>query len=400
LAYRLDEKTSLRSAFGMFFDESAGIIQEMQGLAGDWPSVGGVVSVEDLNAASAGPPTVTAENPLVGVVGTTPAPTPFGITTWYRDPRQKNAYSEQWNFGVERALTSSTFLEADYVGAHSSRLTSGHYTNTAVTPGPGPIAPREPYPYIAGQYYDQSVGRSSYNAFQFKLEHRAGHGLAYLLSYTWSKTIDIACDGFFSVEGCEAQNPYNLNAEKSVTGYDLPQMLSFSAVYKLPQLSTDSSALRAAVNNWQIAGIFSAHSGLPYDVGVSGDPTNTGNENCCTGYGYERLNVVGNPKLSNPTVSEWFNTSAFAIPAVYTYGDESRNFLRAGHSTDLSLSLFKSFPVTEQKRFEFRVEAFNFPNHANWGSGIPDRNVNDPAYATNYSAGGEREIQMALKFYW
>src|SRR5262249_1782763 len=160
-----NDQTALRGGFGIFFDEGPGVTQQIAGLGNVWPSIG-ALGLANLNSAVDGTPTVTAEDPLVSSGGAgLPPPSPFTQAAWYRDPHAENAYSEQWNFGVQRQVGSNT-IEADYVGSHSSRLTVGIYGNVAVTPGPGDPALRQPYPYITPSFYDRSIGRSSYNAFQ------------------------------------------------------------------------------------------------------------------------------------------------------------------------------------------------------------------------------------------
>ena len=397
LAYRLNDKTSIRSGFGIFYDQSAGITQTVQGIGGDWPAQTQLLA-NNLNAASAGPPTVFAANPFAGQLSALPPASPFTQVEWYRDPNQKNAYSEQWNFQIQRAIGSSMVVEAGYVGSHSSRLTIGTYANTAYTPGPGLPSARAPYDYITPTYYDESVGRGSYNAFQFKLEERMSHGLQYLIAYTWSKDIDIGCSGYFSVEGCSLQNPYDLNGSRSVSAYDLPQVFSASLVYKVPSPKTDFKAVNYAIGNWELSSIFQATSGLPYDVGVSGDIANTGNAGCCS-YGYERANLVGNPNLSNPTPAEWFNTAAFAVPAIYTFGDLGRDSLRADRYINLDLSLVRNFPIGERRRFQFRADLFNVANHPVWG--IPGEVLNSTQFGTITSTRStQREIQFAGKFFF
>jgi hypothetical protein len=156
-----------------------------------------------------------------------------------------------------------------------------------------------------------------------KAEQNLTHGLQYILSYTWSKTIDIGCDGFFTVEGCAVQDAWHLGRERSAAGFDLTHVLSASWVYQLGSLRTGSKALNYALGNWQLNGIFTATSGLPYTLVISGDVANTG-----TGGNYERLNVVGNPSVSNPSPAQWFNKTAFAVPAPFTFGNLGRNALR------------------------------------------------------------------------
>ncbi len=104
-------------------------------------------------------------------------------------------------------------------------------------PGPGDaavIASRQPYPYISPTYYDQSIGQSKFNALEFRWKHRTSAGLTYLISYTYSKSMDVACSGSFGAEGCELQNPYDINADRSVSGFDLPHNFSGSWNWQIP----------------------------------------------------------------------------------------------------------------------------------------------------------------------
>jgi len=99
---------------------------------------------------------------------------------------------------------------------------------------------------------------------------------------------------------------------------------------------------------------------IPYTLGVSGDIANTGNSNNA-GY-YERLNLVGDPHLSNPSAAQWFNIKAFSVPAAFTYGNMGRNTLRSDWGKN-SISRFSGFfCVRERVRLRFRAEAFNVTN--------------------------------------
>jgi hypothetical protein len=311
-------------------------------------------------------------------------------------------YAVEWNFGIERQLGPNTTLSLNYVGQPSNRLNLGDYGNTAVVPGAGAIAPRLPYPYITPTYYDRSIGRSSYHAFQFSLDRKLGGGLTYLVSYTWSKSIDIACSGYAATEGCAIQNPYNLNADKSVSAYDLTHMLSASWVYQLPfgagkKFTARNGTVNYVIGNWQINGIASLHTGPPFTVGVAGDVANTGN-NGSLGF-YERPNLVGNPHLASPSPGQWFNTAAFQAPEQFTYGNVGRNTLRADWGRNLDFSIFREFPITESKRLEFRAESFNLTNTPVWGT--PSPILNAPNFGRILSiSNAPRQIQLALKFYW
>lgn len=397
LSYRLTSKTALHASFGMFNDEWAGVTQSVQNMGGDWPNIG-KISVVDQNPLIA-TPNVTMENPLSQSGNASlPATNPFSQVEYYRDPNANNPYSEQWMTGVQQMLGQSTVLTVDYVGAHTLRLTVGGFYNVAVTPGPGNPQLREPFPYIKPTHYDRSVGNSNYNAFQFSLNHQASQGLAYLLSYTWSKTIDVGCDGFFGVEGCSVQNPYNLQPDRSVAGFDLPQVLSVSVVYQLPfgngqRFDAHQKLANWLIGGWQTNGILTLTSGQPYTITATGDIANTGNTN------YERANIIGNPKPQHQTTAEWFNTAAFAAPALYTFGDSGRNAFRGDWYKDLDLSLFRSFPITENKRIEFRAEAFNLTNTPTWGT--PVNSINNPNFGRVLTTRSTaRQLQLAVKFYF
>jgi outer membrane receptor protein involved in Fe transport len=400
-AFRLTPNTALRASYGRFFDNWAGVTQEGAIYASSWPSVG---------ALGAGPlnttiPNVTAENPLsLGNGPILPAPTPMTEVIPGVDPLSKDASSDQWNFGFQRQLGLNTVLSANYVGSHDSRLPMFLSQNVALTPGPGNPQDRAPFPYMSAQPYTRSWGRSSYNALQVSLNRQASKGLTYLISYTWSKAMDFGCDGYDSF--CSIQNPNDWESNKSVAGFDLTHVFSTSWVYHLPfgsgrKWSSSSRFINGMLGGWQLNGIIFLSSGQPYSIGTSGDIANIGNVllgGAGVG-GAERPNLVGNPKISNPTPGEWFNPAAFVNPAPFTFGNLGRNTLRADWNKNFDLSIFREFPITETKRLEFRFEGFNITNTPVFG--IPDNIVSDPNFgAVSSTANTERQFQFALKFYF
>lgn len=393
IAYRLTNNTVIRAAYGRFYDNWAAVDQTAQNVQA-WPTVTTVLA-QNLNPAA---PTVFAENPFQGFTGPYPPPTPFTQVGWNSNPNFRNPYSDQWNFGVQHLLGSSTLMTLNYVGSHSGNTDIAIMGNSAVTPGPGSITAREPYPYISPTFYDNSIGRESYNAFQFSMNRETSHGLTYLISYTWSKAMDIGSDGWYCSEGCSIENPYDINANKGVAGFDLTNVLTASSVYQLPfgtgSFRTGSKVANAIIGNWQMNGILTFSSGIPYTLNVCGDIANTGNGGC-----YERPNLVGNPSLANPNPALWINPAAFASPAPYTFGNMGRNALRSDWYKDIDLSLFREFPISESKRFEFRFDAFNATNTPTWGT--PHSTLNNINFGEITGARStERELQLALKFYF
>jgi len=141
----------------------------------------------------------------------------------------------------------------------------------------------------------------------------------------------------------------------------------------------------------------SFHSGLPFTLGVSGDIANTGNSNNA-GF-YERLNLIGDPHLSNPTPDLWFNTAAFSVPAAFTFGNMGRNNLRSDWTKNVDLSLFRIFPIRERFRLEFRAEAFNALNTPVWGTPVVNYSNSNFGHVTSI-ANTPRQLQLAMKLYF
>jgi hypothetical protein len=145
------------------------------------------------------------------------------------------------------------------------------------------------------------------------------------------------------------------------------------------------------IGGWQLNGISTLRSGLPYTINVNGDIANLG-------YGgvYERPNLVGNPTLPNPTPSLWLNKSAFASPAIYTFGNLGRNLLRADWVRNFDLSIFRQFPIVEHKTLEFRAEAFNAFNTPTFSA--PTANLSLATFGQVFSTSNSpRQLQLSLK---
>lgn len=391
-AYQWNARRVLHLSYARVYDTWSGIMQMTQNEGALWPSFGLDIT-SNLNSTTV---TTTAENPLnlpSGQTHTLPLASPFVQSANFIAPYMKNPYSDQWTFGAQQQVGTNTVLTLNYVGSRSTHLPCCGYYNVAVAPGPGTPASRAPFTYITPTQYEQSNGSSSYNALQAQLDRKMSSGLAYTINYTWSKTIDVGCDGYFGAEGCFVRNPYNPAADRSVAGFDLPQMLTGNVTYGLPfgsgqKFQTGNRVADAAIGGWQVNAIATLTSGTPFTVSYSGDVANTGNN-------YQGVNLIGNPHLSNPTRLEWFNTAAFQAPAQYTYGNVGRNTLRTDWYRDVDLSVFRRFEF-KHVQTEFRAEAFNFTNTPVWGA--PAATLNSTTFGKiSSTASTQRELQLALK---
>jgi hypothetical protein len=163
-------------------------------------------------------------------------------------------------------------------------------------------------------------------------------------------------------------------------------------VYDLPFgrgrhfLSSSSRAVDLVLGGWQTSGIVTLGSGLPYTVtfssSVEGWPSNYADR-------------VGNPKVDNPTRTQWFNPAAFTTPAPFTYGNAGRNSLFGPHIANWDTSAAKEFALTERYRLTFSADFFNAFNHTNFGN--PKSNISVPSQVGQItSAGNPRDIQFSL----
>lgn len=394
IAYHLMDKTSILAGYGRFYDNWSIATQISQNVGGTWPSV----TLLTKNSLNSNVPTVTIGDPLsLGNGAIQPAATPFNNATYYFNPEMKTPYADQWNLGVDQGFGANTVLSIKYVGSHGGRLDLGGLSNTAQYPAagtPAQVASRRKYPYIVPTNFDDSTGNSNYHALQATLRKGASHGLTYLVSYTWSKSIDLACSGSFGSEGCQLQNPYNPQADRSVSGFDLPYMISASVVYEIPFGAGRDHRLRnafanSALGGWDINSILSITAGTPYTLTVSGDIANVGNT-------FVRPNLVGNPTPARQSPSQWINPSAFSAPPAYSFGTFPRNALRTDGYQDLDLSVFKSFTLYRETSLQFRAETFNLTNTPVFSA--PGSTVGTPTFGVvSSTSNSPRQLQFALK---
>jgi hypothetical protein len=145
------------------------------------------------------------------------------------------------------------------------------------------------------------------------------------------------------------------------------------------------------LGGWSLSSIVTLQTGPVFTPGLSTDPANTGT--------VMRPNRNGKRgSLSHPTIQQWFDVSAFPVPAAYTYGNAGRNILTGPGLKDWDAGLFKSFSfsrLSREAKIEFRGEFFNATNTPAFG--LPDGDVQDATAGRVLSAGSPREAQLSVK---
>lgn len=322
-------------------------------------------------------------------------------------------YVQQYNFGIQQQLGNDYTVSVNYLGNRGSHLFMSHELNWAV-PLPLNVQPAsiQLSDYAARRRFsnvtcsgqpcydtveiDDSNGWSNYNSLQISVNRPMRHGLSFLSSYVYAKTIDI---GSVAGEGGSGpRDPYNLNLDKGPSNFDVKHRFVTSLVWQIPAVSRFRGVTNVLLNNWQVNGIITVQSGFPFTV-YSGPDTSL------TGIGGETADPVGGISASLPSgrsngqrVAEYFNTAAFQVASWGTYGLVSRNSMYGPGLVNFDMSFFKSFPISERLgRIEFREENFNLFNHPNFFN--PDSTVQDgAAFGQIFSAHDPRFVQLALKW--
>ncbi|HVB86667.1 MAG TPA: TonB-dependent receptor [Candidatus Dormibacteraeota bacterium] len=335
-------------------------------------------------------------------------------------------YTENYMLSYERQITPSLLLTMSYVGNQGHHLLALLPTNPGnqalclslsqpgeVAPGTstcGPFGEDGTYTSASGQIYhgtrttlgsnygevtaQRTIGNSNYNALETNLRF-VGKRSDFLLGYTYSKSIDQA-----SNLG-EELNPSNLRATRAISAFDMRH--NFVASYKVEIPFDTWFGHSRLTEGWSLSGTTRFSTGFPitlYDISdnsLLGTLGNGVNNNLLDTPNYNGgpLQINTNPRNGRPE----FNTAAFSPEALGQLGNARRRFFYGPGISNFDMALEKSLRMTESKSFEFRLEAFNVFNHAQfYGAGSVDGVINDPNFGQVVSAAAPRLVQAAAKF--
>ena len=399
------DKLVLRTGYGIFYDLANLNTRE-------FVSGNPIFSPTQLFSTSVGTPPpqldgapVTTAN--VFQTGTVPLLNSSYSALWV-DPHYVTPRVQEWSFGTESQLSANWGLEIDYVGMNAHHLDNAHFFGNQARPGTGDLQPRRPYPDFNNTAYFSSDAVSNYNALQTKLTKRLSNGLLMLASYTWGKTMSNGegNEGSYSTSGQFPQNEHDLSANYARAVSDVRQRLALSTVYQLPVGSGKRFLDQKGVANqiaggWSVSGIISAQSGLPFSVVSGTDWSNTGStsarpDRTCSGVGAH-------------TITSWMKADCFTTDALEAafgegqprFGNSGRNILDAPGLWNIDFSAFKDFNLWEKAKLEFRFEAFNLFNHANFGNPVASFNgISEGVPVGNFGliggASEARDIQFGL----
>jgi hypothetical protein len=338
---------------------------------------------------------------------------------------QRTSYSMQYTFSIQRSLARDIVLETGYLATLGLKLEQNVQPNNA-RPGPGAVDPRRPYrglqfapgtqfpDYVVVQGNSVPVGfinylprsaQSNYHALFVRFEKRFSNGLSVLGSYNYSKAITNApqfrnAGGANGAENSPPQDSHNLRLERGLASFDLRHRWVTSWVWDLPwgagRRWMNQGIASRVLGGWQLSGISTLQTGFPFTVNLAGDTAGIGGG---TGAILIRPNAVPGVSWKLPgterTTERWFNTSAFAAPDAFTFGNVGRNTVIGPGMVNLDLMAAKAFRIRENVNLQLRTEFFNTFNKPNYN--IVGRILNNPQFGRVQSQLDPRQIQFGLR---
>ncbi|MBI1786019.1 MAG: TonB-dependent receptor [Acidobacteria bacterium] len=393
IAYQLNPKTVIRSGAGKFSTRLG---------VSDSIFLGGNPPLQPLASV----PTGSVDNPGGG----SRASFPLSVNTQARVFHMPEAYS--WNLTVEREILAKTVVGVSYVGRRGLYGQREKNINQprvgAVQANPGvnvnALRPYKGYGPIRETFNDAN---SIYNALQLEVTRRYTNGLSYGLAYTLSK-----CEDSGSAQRDVIPDAYDASFLWGPCNYDTRHVAVVNWIYQLPFFrKSDNRFLKSVAGGWQITGVTQFQTGTPFNVQTGDDFAGIGpgsGNNIAyfwkyAGYGgstnYPRQFAAGgnNDPAQWLTVRDSNNSLLFTQPAAGTIvRDRLRNSFYPPGFQNWNLGLFKEFAVTEQQKVLLRFEAFNWPNHPNWGGVGGNPRGADFGKVTGKSS--ERNLQLSLRY--
>jgi hypothetical protein len=357
-------RTVLRGGMGLYFDSSLSLATD---LVNDGP----------LNVSNF----LSPRNQFVK------AQLVFGFTPGLRLPLVR-----QWNVSIEHAFDRNDIVTAGYVGSSGGNLIRREIG------GPGSTN-------VSLLALGTNHGESEYHSFQAQYRRRLAGGVQALASYAWSHSIDNSSTdaGLYW-----AGSGLLVSGDRGSSDFDVRH--SFTAGFSYDSAGTRSRLLR----NWAIDGMFRARTGFPINVLNADQFMGVSFENVF------RPDVVpGQPAwITDPSApgGRRINPGAFLPARSSVQGDLGRNALAGFGMSQLDLALRREFAVGEKRSLQFRIDAFNSLNHANFAD--PIRFLASPLFGQSnsmlnlmlgtgspgsglapvFQAGGPRSLQATIRF--
>jgi len=313
------------------------------------------------------------------------------------NPNYKVGYAQIWTLSVERQMTTNTSLVLTYTGTKGTDLDMLLGLSGATNLNLGTAGQSTSIANAQGFTYDTDGANSIYNALQVRVQKRMTHGLMINGTYTYGKSIDNAS----TIGGGQkviVQDINNFEAERGLSSFDVRNLFRLNYSYALPFGDREPYFTRGwkrrAFGDWRVSGSVSAQTGTPYTARV--------NDPACEilpGDFSERANQLADSALpaSQRTLTDWFNTAAFAAPTGACIGDAPRNTIigPGGFTTNFSVNRGIQYGKDGLRRIDLAWNVTNLTNTPTF-SGLSTV-VNSSTFGRVLSAGAMRTMNFTAR---
>jgi hypothetical protein len=313
--------------------------------------------------------------------------------------------AQSWSTTIEQQIGTNWQVAASYIGSHIDRIWGREQINPSVYLGPSSnssnrqerrvftLANPEEGAFYTTVYQMTDVGEQNYRGLKLSVRRRAASGVTFNGNYTVSHCItDSPYSGLF-ISSFEYTVPGDPSFDKGNCPYNRTHIGNLTVGYLTPQF--DNAVLRALASDWRVSGILNANSGSWLNVTTTSDPARTGITS--------RVDKVKDDVYGEKSLSQFLDPSAFAAPAVGSYGNLPARSIEGPRFWQVNLALARVLRMGTGRTLELRVETFNLFDTFNWGD--PSGNFNAGAFGritsqqTSYGySSGPRTMQFAVKY--
>jgi outer membrane receptor protein involved in Fe transport len=417
LAYKITNKLVFRGGYGIFFDRLSNQLGLLTSQSAPDYLRSTLTTAGNINSTLQNPFPVLPQQTQYPVLPVLYSPTypnaPAALGLNSVDPNLRTPYIQQWVSNFQYEIVNNMRLEIGYAGSKGVALPDRRAINQALLASPtNPIngittntsantALRVPYLGFSpsGLLAEETAADSRYNSLQATLTRRYANGLRFLVSYTFSKSIDDTSGGATSIFSEITGDESNIGSSKALSDFDRTHRVVANFGYEIPKFGfrfNNTAIGKRLFSGWEISGVTVIQSGTPFSITDSGGGvfygTTGSRASYASGATLATAQLSGSPESR---LTEYFNTAAFVRPGNF-FGNVGRNTMRGPNQRNVDFSLQKRIPITERFTAEFRSEFFNVMNFVNFAS--PNGSIASTSFGViTATEGNPRIVQFALK---
>jgi hypothetical protein len=427
-------RTSIRMGYGMYYDQVLNGTYEQN--IGTNPPYQETFTISS-SSVPAGTPPPSLNQPVPPGVAVTAAASTAALSVRALQPNWKDPYMQHWSAEVQQQFGANTMVSVGYFGSKGTHLIGAYElnelppgkalnslcasgSNTLQTPGATLTPCQAPGTYFGGtggassNILDQirpfrgyrSINmitpqfNSNYHSLQTLLTRRLGGASQVNVAYTWSKNLT----DNISDRSDAPENSYNNRLDRGRAVLDRRHVFTANYIYEVPFFNKRHDFAGNVLGGWEMTGVITLQSGLPYTPTTNFDAAGLGNVPALVAG--NRPNVLCDPNQGAPhTFEQWFNTSCFqqnptAPPFPNVVGNAGRGIIDGPPTKRVDFSLFKNIKLGEKARLQLRGEAFNVFNHTNFRSlsSSSKISITSSTFGQVFAVRDPRNIQLGVKF--